>query len=543
MHLHRRALLKQCSLGFVGLSIESSFPLLTLANETSLDGGLSRSSLDSQGVSSQGILQFLAAAAKANYELHSLMVTRHGCVVAEGWWAPYRRNAVHSLYSVSKSFVSTAIGFAVAEGILKLSDSIVRIFPDKLPRKITANLATLNVKQLLTMSVGHAKDPIKVMTQEEDWVRAFLLTPIERAPGSEFVYNSGATYMLSAIIQKLSGQVLIDYLEPRLFRPLEIKDKEWERCPLGINTGGWGLSLTTESLAKFGQFYLQGGFWNGRQILPQSWIEEATQAQIQQTATWSPITNAHAVSAVDTIENLQKTSDFYQGYGYQFWRCRHSAYRALGAFGQHCIVLPEQDAVITITSRTTDNQADLLNLVWEHILPAMRDGDLRDDMTSNARLKRELAAPALSVPAGSGVHGAVEKKALYRLEPNSLNAEEVTFRFHNESCTFCLKTSEGMAEITCAMGKWMDSITTMPGTPPKFLTVSDVRPVKVAAAGWWKNENTFEMQWRFYETPHYDTVVCHFERNLVTIEFRNSISEYSKEVPETRPILRGHMSA
>src|SRR5262249_53568237 len=149
-----------------------------------------------------------------------------------------------------------------------------------------------------------------------------------------FLYDTGATYMVSAIVQRASGQKVIDYLTPRLFEPLEVHGMTWETCPRGINTGGWGLSVTTETLAKFGQLYLQKGSWHGKQLLRPEWVEEATTFKIQQ-----PADPAGDVSP-----------DWHQGYAYQFWRCRHNAFRGDGAFGQFCIVMPEKNAVVAITS-------------------------------------------------------------------------------------------------------------------------------------------------------------------------------------------------
>jgi len=139
-------------------------------------------------------------------ELHSFMVVRHGSVVAEGWWAPYAAEFRHGLYSLSKSFTSTAVGLAVAEGKLSVEDKVVSFFPKDLPETVSENLAAVRVKDLLTMSVGHAQDPTFEMVKAENWVKAFLAWPIPNAPGTNFVYNSGATYTLSAIVQLVTGQ-------------------------------------------------------------------------------------------------------------------------------------------------------------------------------------------------------------------------------------------------------------------------------------------------------------------------------------------------
>jgi CubicO group peptidase (beta-lactamase class C family) len=191
--------------------------------------------------------------------------------------------------------------------------------------------------------------------------------------------------MCSAIVQRVTGQKVIDYLTPKLFTPLGIEAITWETCPRGINTGGWGLSIQTEGLAKFGQLYLQKGKWNGHEILPAAWVEEATTKHIQQPDPVKP-------------SRPHEENDWLQGYGYQFWRCRHNAFRGDGAFGQFTIVLPEQDAVVAITGESGDLQGEL-DLVWEHLLPAMKDAPLPADNTAQTRLREKLGALALTLPA------------------------------------------------------------------------------------------------------------------------------------------------
>jgi CubicO group peptidase (beta-lactamase class C family) len=237
MIIHRRAFLKRLGLGAAGLTL---VPTFRLSAET-IHARLPRTSPEEQGVSSAGILAFIEAVGKSRHEFHGFMMARHGRVIAEGWWTPYRAALNHMLYSLSKSFTSTAVGLAVTEGRLKVDDTVISFFPDKLPAQVSDNLAALRVKHLLMMSVGHAKDSTPIIVKEHDWVKSFLGLPIAYAPGSVFLYNSGATYMLSAIVQKVSGQKVLDYLRPRLFGPLDVRGMTWETCPLGINTGGWDL--------------------------------------------------------------------------------------------------------------------------------------------------------------------------------------------------------------------------------------------------------------------------------------------------------------
>lgn len=307
--------------------------------------------------------KYLEAIEADKQDIHSIMILKGGQVVKEQWMGEGSSRKPHALYSVSKTFTASAVGFAVAEGRLKVTDKVVSFFPDKLPAEVSENLKNMEVRHLLTMSTGHDVEPSrKNMAEGQDWVEFFLAAPVVHEPGTFFVYNSMATYMLSAIVQKVTGEKLIDYLYPRLFRPLGIVGATWDESPQGINTGGWGLSLKTEDLAKMGQLFLQQGEWNSRQLLPREWIAEATKAQVE------------SLPAGVRRENLKikaKDSDWLQGYGYQMWRCRHNAYRADGAYGQYIIVLPEQDAVIAMTAKV-GNMQDEINLVWKYLLPALK---------------------------------------------------------------------------------------------------------------------------------------------------------------------------
>ncbi|HEY1217128.1 MAG TPA: serine hydrolase domain-containing protein, partial [Bryobacteraceae bacterium] len=217
---------------------------------------LPRSTPEKEGVPAQAIMDFVQAAGKSKNELHSFMVVRHGKVIAEGWWNPYAPNLKHTLYSTSKSFTAAAVGFAVTEKKLKLTDKVVSFFPpEELPNPIPPNLAELTVKDALIMSDGMDPDPSPAVSSSADWAKAFLATPIVNKPGTKFLYNSAGTYMDSAIVQKVTGDKVLDYLRPRLFDPLGITGEDWETSPQGVTTGGWGLRLKTEDMAKFGVLY------------------------------------------------------------------------------------------------------------------------------------------------------------------------------------------------------------------------------------------------------------------------------------------------
>jgi CubicO group peptidase (beta-lactamase class C family) len=233
--------------------------------------------------------------------MNSVMIVRHGRVVAEGWWSPYEASRPHVMYSLSKSFTSTAVGFAIAEGKFTLDDQVLRFFPDEAPASPSDNLRAMRVRDLLRMATGHQTEPSMLVPadssmRDASWVRRFFAHPVAFKPGTHFLYNSPATYMLSAIVQKTTGQTVRDYLTPRLFEPLGIARPTWSTSPEGISAGAYGLNVRTEDIAKLGQLYLQHGVWNGKQLLPAGWADTATARQ--------------------TSNGSSPTSDWDQGYGF-----------------------------------------------------------------------------------------------------------------------------------------------------------------------------------------------------------------------------------
>ena len=306
---------------------------------------------------------FFQKAATDSFDIHSVMIVKDGQVIFSRWQSEGVDTVPHVLHSVSKTFTATAVGLAIADGKMALTDKVIDYFPDKLPAEVSDNLKAMTVRDLLTMSCGHDVEP-SFRNAEQDWVTAFLAHPVVHEPGTFYLYNSLGTYMLSAIVQKVTGEKVVDYLDTRLFQPLHIVKPQWDESPQGINCGGWGLYLKTEDLAKMGLLLLQKGEWNGQQIIPAEWVAEMSKKQVDSVNPGTRLEDA--ASKGMTVE----TSDWMQGYGYQMWRCRPGCFRADGARGQYIIVVPEKNAVIAITSNVEDLQGEL-NLVWDNILPIL----------------------------------------------------------------------------------------------------------------------------------------------------------------------------
>ncbi len=454
---------------------------------------LPRSAPELQGVSSAGILQFIEAADTTIESFHSVMVVRHGHVVAEGWWGPYDAKTPHQLYSLSKSFTSIAVGLAIEEGKLSVDDEVAQLFADQMPQDPSDNLKSMRVRDLLSMATGHDSEP-KVMT-EKQWVKAFLSHPIPKKPGTHFMYNTPATYMCSAAVQKKTGQTVADYLQSRLFDPLGFESPTWGKSPEGITLGGYGLNICTEDIAKFGQLCLQKGKWNDRQLVPAAWIEQATSKQISNGA--------------------DPKSDWSQGYGYQFWRCRNGGYRGDGAFGQYCIVLPEQDAVIAITSGVKNMQA-VLDLVWDKLLPAIGKEKLAEDASSVAKLEARLKTLQLPKVAGKTVVELSSKLAgkSFAFDSNGQKIESVEVGKDESKPSLVFTIAGEKVVVPLVNSDWHRQQIRW--------GADNLQAIATSAA--WTGDDVCTIKLCYVETPFIQTLKLKFDSATVSLETESNVS-------------------
>jgi len=454
-----------------------------------------------QAVAASAIVRFLDRIAAQGNELHSMMLVRHGHIVAEGWWHPYGPDRPHQMFSLSKSFTATAIGLLEAEGRLRLDAPVLAFFPEEDNAVARENMRSMQVRHLLMMGTGHVTDTSPRLPElgGDNWVHGFFQCAVEREPGSYFLYNNGATYMLSAIVQRVSGQTLLEYLTPRLFNPLGIEQPTWEMSPQGICLGNSGLKIRTEDIAAFGQLYLDRGRFNGKALLPEAWVDEATRVHI--------------------ANGTDPSSDWAQGYGYQFWRSRHGAYRGDGAFGQFCFVMPDQDAVLAMTSGLSDMRP-VFDAVWEELLPGLMDGPVTPSSADDTRLTESLQAlrlsdlatqSSLSSPPGSRasrqmVVAPSQEHAGSMVSLEFLDPDQVNVRLHHQGREILVR---------CGFEEAVDD-----QSIPLLLKG---QPEPVAAKALWQNPNTLELALRFYETPFCQHVRMIFRDREVALEiWRNT---------------------
>ncbi len=513
--IRRREFMKQIGVGSIGLA---TFQYLPGCDRKAKENVTGLFTPESQGVSSQGLIEFFDAVNKSELEFHSIMINRNGKTILEGWWNPFQKEHIHSLYSLSKSFTSTAIGMLHDEGKLDVATPVISFFPDKLPAVVSENLANMKIFDLLTMHTGHDQDTMdRVRTSGElDWVKAFLNLEVPRPPGSHFFYNTGATYMLSAIVSHLSDQNVMNYLKPRLFDPLGIVGADWEEDLQGINVGGYGLRIRTEDILNFGQLYLQKGEWNGKQLLSSDWISEATKKQ------------------VDSQDN---DSDWGQGYGYQFWMCKPGCFRGDGAYGQYCIVVPEKNAVIAITSESKDMGASM-QLVWDHILPAMQDGPKPENPASDEALTRQSTQLNLPIIENSSAENRQNDIHSHRyvFDANDFKAESISFNFANEICETVFMENGKRIPVTSSLLKWNTSDNKKEGNTLFPIRRRTPMPTRFSSYYFWKDPETLVMKLKYIENAHTDIFTFSISEKGLELSFNNSLSLFKNDPDERAPI-------
>ncbi|MDD6174444.1 MAG: serine hydrolase [Firmicutes bacterium] len=469
-----------------------------MANQSSLP----RTTLGQAGIPARIVQNLLDRFEHDRLTIHSMMIVRRGKVAAECWWKPYSPELPHHIYSFSKSFTATAVGFAIAEGYFSLDDLAADFFGDKIKPIADSRIRLLTVRHLLTMSSGIAVNEV-IAASDGDWAEILLNSPMAFDPGSAFHYNSMNSYLLACIVKRTTGLGLCDYLKPRLFDPLGISDFRWETSPDGVEAGGWGLYLRTEDLAKFGLLYTRRGVWNGKQLLPEGWAEEATKAQISNSVT--------SKGEVDIIDNKA-------GYGFQFWCCRTPGiFRADGAFAQYAVMWPDKDLVFVVTSGQGP-PTRVLDAVWDELITPMLEQDGTADWTEQpgaaddpALQKRFASLSLVPPPSASPRRPELEdriNRRVYRCPHNLVSILPFVIRsidrtlvrglrqfdlnFDRERCLFTWKENKDLNSIVIPMdGSFAYS----------SLLLSEKR-YDVASCGRWKDENTFEIEIYFIHTPH-----------------------------------------
>ena len=449
-------------------------------------------------VDSVGIVRFLDDMKERKLHMHSVMMLRHGKVILDISYAPWSRDLKHMLFSLNKSFTSTAVGFAVQDGLLTVEDRVIDYFPELLTSLPCENMQKMKIKHVLTMNTGHAVESGLI---GDNWEKRFIRSYVEYEPGTHFMYNTTGTYMLSAILQKVTGKNLMDYLREKLFDPLEMSRDIWsENSPTGIATGGHGMNVRIEDIAKLGQFYLQRGQWNGKQLLNEQWIQDA------QTP-WS--------------DNSQYKGggggpDWNAGYGYQFWMCvPDHVFRGDGACGQYCVICPDQDMVIAVTSGNHD-MAAVLRSVWEYVFPCLDKADAGSWPALEERLRNPVTPTVWEEKEEAAGEPIPEKSWIgtYRLSPDNFLRYD-RLEIGESSVTFFDKDGK-KASVPMCRDTWLYS-EFQPRGERENGYMDDVA-VRAARVG-----NRLVVDISYVSTPYEDMLYLSFSEHGIVIDGRRNI--------------------
>ncbi|MCL2514170.1 MAG: beta-lactamase family protein [Oscillospiraceae bacterium] len=434
------------------------------------------------GVCSGAIKAYMDEAEAGGIETHSLMVLRHGKVAFEAWREPYGPDMPHTLYSVSKPIAATAVGFAIAEGLLSFDDKVIDFFPEHRPKKPDAYLEKLTVRHLLSMTSG--KD-ISVTANKGGgkWQEQFFNAKWCFEPGTNWKYISENTYMLCVILHKVTaGMSVTDFLCPRLFEPLGFDRRPvWETDENGIEAGGWGLYLTTEEIVKIALCYLNEGRFGGKQVIPGEWAREAVKSQ------------------------ARRPSGEEVGYGYGFWLNLSRGFFSFdGMFSQYAFVFPEYDAIFAFTAMEID-QHKALECLW-HIYPGLFIDEQEKPPEDASGGMSYAALPDMTALPRSPLEKEIEGKtirfnkkkllnllgfplstltlpATYMSANRAGNIDRVVFRFNEDSCEMGWREGPEQNSVLCGMdGRQRRSP----------MVLGNVKYTAAASAAW-EDEKTLEL--------------------------------------------------
>lgn len=464
---------------------------------------LPRSTPEAEGVPSKAIVAlFDSLISLPKTDIHSVMVLRHGKVIGEIYPAPFAPEYQHTVYSCSKTFVATAVGLAIEQNRLKLTDRIGIFFPEVLPDSISQNLSDITVRDLLVMGSGITPD-WNMRNRTSDWIRTYLAKPVKK-PGERFEYDSMTTYVLSAIIQKVTGMRLLDFLKIHIFNPMNIKDVSWEISPEGYNTGGWGLYIQSESLAKFGLLFLNKGVWEGKQLLPASWVEQMTSKQV--------ITGGE------------------EDYGYNIWLSEYPGAVCIdGALGQYVMIMPDKDMVVVITECTLINGRTQRRLVWNRLLPTVKDEVLKETRDYKLLLKKQdrYQLPFVDGKASSPQTDIYNGKTIY-LDKNKFGWKSISLQIGSKDLVMTVSdTINHSHDLHFGYKQWVK--TSIDVNPPHSITPVDAfkgieKPFWVAGSYAWQTTNTLQVKSHYVNWISSVGITLKFEQDKVSLIFKENYS-------------------
>lgn len=429
---------------------------------------------ESVGVSSRSVGRFLRRVAEKRVCMHGFLLLRRGLVVAEGYWKPYSASSVHRMYSVSKSFVSLAVGLMIEEGRLRLDDRVVEHFPDKVPEPIHPWLAEATVRDLLLMATPHSSN--SYTRHDPDWAWTFFNKQPSHPPGTIFSYDTAATVVLGTIVERLAGTTFLDYMRPSFLDPIGFSNDAWcIETPEGTSWGGSGVMCTLRDMAKVAFVCMRGGRWGERQVLPEAYVREATARQIDN----STIYGKH-------------------GYGYQIWRAPAHGFAFLGMGSQLAYCFPERDflfACIADTQGIGATGTGIVEPMYQEIYEALADEPLPEDTRGLDSLRRELGDLHIQPLSGAPTSSWVSKVdgVTYELEENPMGIEYLRLDLDAEEGRLTYRNSTGEKRLRFGIGRQVAGTFPETGYFGRRIGTPSGRPYACLASAAWVEEHKLNL--------------------------------------------------
>ena len=428
-------------------------------------------------------------------DCHSLIIIKDDTLLSEVYWQPYSKQQKQSVYSISKSFTAVAVAFALQESLISLDSRIYDILKDDINFIPSAAMQKVTVHDILSMQLGFIDKEIQLFYLCHDWLQHIMHLPLNYNPGTNFFYDNQCPYLISVIIKKITGLDLLDYLQPRLFIPLGITDISWEKNSQGYNLGAWGLNIRTEDLAKFGQFILHNGKFNGKQLIAAKYIKllSAFHANTKNTNI-SP----------EAIDNRQ-------GYGYYFWHCQHKdAFRAAGLFGQYCLILPAENMVIALTAGYDNTKTQhILNAIWHFITAVSKLPFKSYHELNNCLTQQQISLPSTNL-------SLIYPCRHYQFERNKLHLKNIILNtLNNKTLKITLIFNDKTLIFEAGHNYWHKNIC---GNNLDFASCGTVFFPNPHAAYGIKN-NHLEIKLVYTQTPFVDIFVIEETNDIVSCHY------------------------